>query len=95
MPDALGGPIAITVDEAAARPAVVPDAGSSTQQEAAAGSVWEDGCGQGSWCPSCLEEVRTEALAWIRDLNSASPFSVEPLEVRRITGEVWLSPWET
>ena len=30
---------------------------------------WPDGCGAGTWCPRCREEIREEALTWLRALN--------------------------
>jgi hypothetical protein len=55
--------------------------------------VSEDGCGPDGWCPACREEIRQEALAWIRDLNAtASPFGGAAPVVRRITGDLWSQP---
>lgn len=53
----------------------------------------EDGCGPGNWCVACREEIRQEALAWIRDLNTTSDHwaPVIPM-VRRITGDLWSQP---
>src|SRR5438093_3859103 len=28
------------------------------------------GCGHGSWCRTCRDEIRQEALRWIRELNA-------------------------
>jgi hypothetical protein len=30
---------------------------------------WEDGCGNGRWCLECRQEIREEALLWLRELN--------------------------
>jgi hypothetical protein len=55
--------------------------------------VSDDGCGPDGWCAACQEEIRLEALAWIRDLNAtASPFAGATPEVRRITGDLWSRP---
>jgi hypothetical protein len=85
-------------------PALPPDVVDLTEaREAASGAdpdvialpapVSEDGCGPDGWCPVCREEIRQEALAWIRDLNAtASPFGGPIPEVRRITGDLWSAP---
>ena len=28
-----------------------------------------DGCGKGRWCSVCRQEIRREALLWLRELN--------------------------
>jgi hypothetical protein len=33
------------------------------------GERWPDGCGAGRWCESCRQEIREEALLWLRELN--------------------------
>jgi hypothetical protein len=53
----------------------------------------EDGCGPGDWCASCREEIRQEALTWIRDLNTTTNHWAPVIpEVRRITGDLWSQP---
>jgi hypothetical protein len=65
----------------------------SARQESVRPMVSEDGCGPGSWCSACREEIRQEALAWIRDLNATAPRrSTEIAVVRRITGDAWTRP---
>jgi hypothetical protein len=66
---------------------------SSSEVIALVAPVSEDGCGLGSWCDACREEIRQEALAWIRDLNATSD-RWEPAiaDVRRITGDIWSRP---
>jgi hypothetical protein len=55
--------------------------------------VFEDGCGPGNWCAACREDIRQEALAWIRDLNATSSIWRGSIpEVRRITGDLWSVP---
>jgi hypothetical protein len=36
-----------------------------------AGGGFDDGCGNGFWCPTCRVEIRAEALAWLHDLAEA------------------------
>jgi hypothetical protein len=40
---------------------------------------WPDGCGNGRWCPSCRQEIREEALLWLRELNVLPRRKDEPL----------------
>jgi len=57
---------------------------------ASRGILFEDGCGPGHWCAACKEEIRQEALTWIRELNATSGAWQGPLpQVRRITGDLW------
>jgi len=44
------------------------------------------GCGNGRWCRKCREEIREEALRWIRELNA-------PPEWRQSSGAVPYRPW--
>jgi hypothetical protein len=56
-------------------------------------SAFEDGCGPGNWCAACREEIRQEALAWLRDLNATAPqWGTAIAEVRQITGDDWTRP---
>jgi len=67
----------------------MPDDWGDRIEVSLAGPVFEDGCGNGMWCETCLEEIRQEALAWIRDLNTPPvPWSSEAPVVRRVTGDL-------
>ena len=61
---------------------------------ASPGILFEDGCGPGHWCITCREEIRQEALTWIRELNATSSSGWRGLvpEVHRITGDLWSVP---
>jgi hypothetical protein len=48
---------------------------------------WPDGCGAGQWCPRCREEIREEALRWLRELNVGPEPAVQP------DGQVILTRW--
>jgi hypothetical protein len=52
--------------------------------------LWHDGCGEGTWCQRCREEIREEALLWLRALN------VLPSDRRQIVDlrfETWHPQW--
>ena len=44
------------------------------------------GCGNGGWCRKCREEIRDEALRWLRELNA-------PPEWKQSPGAVPYRPW--
>jgi hypothetical protein len=44
------------------------------------------GCGNGRWCRKCREEIRDEALRWLRELNA-------PPERKQSPGAVPYRPW--
>jgi hypothetical protein len=67
----------------------MPDDFGDRIEVSVAGTVFEDGCGNGMWCEVCLEEIRQEALAWIRELNTPrEPWADSAPIVRRITGDL-------
>jgi hypothetical protein len=52
--------------------------------------LWPDGCGEGTWCHQCREEIREEALQWLRALN------VLPSDRRQIVDlrfQTWHPQW--
>jgi hypothetical protein len=50
-------------------------------------SLWPDGCGNGQWCPACRQEIREEALLWLRALN------VVPEQREKDARIIDLRPW--
>ncbi len=44
------------------------------------------GCGDGRWCRKCRQEIRDEALRWIRELNAPPEWGQSP-------GTVPYRPW--
>jgi hypothetical protein len=50
-------------------------------------SVWPDGCGNGRWCWACRQEIRDEALSWLRALN------VTPEQRENDARIIDLRPW--
>jgi len=46
------------------------------------------GCGNGRWCRKCRQEIREEAIRWIRELNA-------PPEWKQSPGAVPYRPWHS
>jgi len=46
------------------------------------------GCGNGRWCRKCRQEIREEALRWIRELNA-------PVEWDRSSSSMPYRPWHS
>ena len=53
------------------------------------GKRWPDGCGAGRWCERCREEIREEALLWLRELNVLRPGS----ELAPVISTRWHRRW--
>jgi hypothetical protein len=48
-------------------------------------------CGAGQLCHECRDEIRREALRWIRELNAAAPAPERP----QTSGETWYRTWHS
>jgi len=86
-------PTGTDVEDGPTRVIDLTDRPSDAPSVASPGILFEDGCGPGHWCTMCREEIRQEALTWIRELNATSSDWRMPVpEVRRITGDLWSVP---
>jgi hypothetical protein len=86
-------PTGADLDVGPARVIDLTDRGADASEATTPGIVFEDGCGPGHWCAECREDIRQEALTWIRELNATSGGWRGPVPVvRRITGDLWSVP---
>jgi hypothetical protein len=61
----------VRLEEPAAPPALV-----ELEPLDDAAGLMADGCGRGAWCPSCQEDIRSEAFAWLRALSESYDMGV-------------------